>query len=120
MDSTKLILTQPISPPSPLESIENIKSASEEMKQQAARDFESVLLTKLLDEMKDTIGDWGGETDSAGEQIHNIFWTFLGQELANNGGMGLWKDIYQSLNELEQNNQVTGNNAKVEPLDGSV
>jgi Rod binding domain-containing protein len=120
MDGTNLILTKPISPPSPLESLENIKSASEEMKQQAAKDFESVLLNKLLAEMKNTIGDWGLETDAASEQIHSIFWTFLGQELANNGGMGLWKDIYQSLNELEQKNQLTVENTQLEPLDDKV
>jgi Rod binding domain-containing protein len=120
MDGTNLIFTQPMSPPSPLDGIEKIQDASEETKQQAAKDFESVLLTKLLNEMKNTIGNWSDETDAASEQIHGIFWMFLGQELANNGGMGLWKDIYQSFNELEQKNQVNEEDPQVEPLDGNI
>jgi Rod binding domain-containing protein len=119
MDGTNLILTQPVSPPSPLGSIENIKTASEERKQQVAKDFESILLNKLLNEMKNTIGNWGFEKDGSSEQIQGIFWMYLGQELANNGGLGLWKDIYESLGQL-QKNQVDSENNKVEPLDSNV
>ncbi|MHC4757119.1 MAG: hypothetical protein ACYTE8_00520 [Planctomycetota bacterium] len=119
MDAANLILTQPITPPSPLESLENIKAASEERKQQLAKDFESVLLSKLMDEMKNTIGQWGFEKDGTSEQIHGIFWTSLAQELADNGGMGLWKDIYESFNQL-QNGQVTGEDSKIQPLDDNV
>ena len=71
MDSTKLILTEPVSPPTPLEGLSGtsiyksvakwepgkINGISEEEKKQIAKDFESVLLSKLLDEIKNTIGD---------------------------------------------------------------
>jgi len=64
--------------------------------EQVAKDFESVLLNKLLGEMKDTIGDWGFEKDGVCEQVQGIFWLYLAQDIANQGGLGLWKDIYES------------------------
>jgi Rod binding domain-containing protein len=106
MDSVKLILTEPVSPPALLEQLDKsmLNSISEEKKKQAAKDFESVLLTKLLDEMKKSIVDWGSEKDGASEQIHGIFWLYLARDIANNGGLGLWKDIYQSLTNAEHTN----------------
>ncbi len=108
MDSTKLILTEPVSPPTMLESLEKsrLKSLSDEKKQQVAKDFESVLLDKLLTEMKNSIGDWGLEKDAASKQTQGIFWLYLGRDIAKNGGLGLWKDIYQFLSNPEQTNNV--------------
>ena len=114
MNSTDLITTEPISAPIVLKQLDNINSASKERKEQIAKDFESLLINKLLDEMKDTIGDWGFEKDGPCKQIQGIFWFHLSQELANNGGLGLWKDIYQFLNSNEQTTQ------KTELLDKSV
>jgi len=76
-------------------------------KEQAAKDFESVLLGKLLDEMKNSIGDWGFEEDGTSKQIEGIFWLYLARHLADNGGLGLWKDIYQTLNNPNQTNKTT-------------
>jgi Rod binding domain-containing protein len=106
MDSTKLILTEPVSPPTMLEHLDQsrLKSISDEKKKQVAKDFESVLLNKLLDEMKNSITDWGLEKDSASKQTEGIFWLYLGRNIANNGGLGLWKDIYQFLTNTEQIN----------------
>jgi len=115
MDSVKLILTEPVSPPTLLEQLDKSKlsvrspqdnSISEEKKKQVAKDFESVLLTKLLDEMKNSIVDWGLDKDAASKQIHGIFWLYLARDVANNGGLGLWKDIYQFLSNAEQANTV--------------
>ena len=114
-----MILTQPVLPPSLLESLSGttsrisnlrklepgeIDSISEEKKKQIAKDFESILLTKLLDEMKNTIGDWGFDKDGAAKQIQGIFWLYLASDIANNGGLGLWKDIYQFLTNADQAN----------------
>jgi len=128
MDSTKLILTQPVSRPIPLEHLSEaplykavskwesseINSISEEKKKQVAKDFESVLLTKLLDEVKNTIGDWGFDKDGTSEQVQGIFWLYLARDIANKGGFGLWKDIYQFLTGSEQSNTTT------EPLNKNV
>lgn len=114
MDSSKLILTGPVSPPTPLELAESgiskgvarLKSGhseglSEEERRQAAKDFESVLIGKLLDAMKETIGDWGFEEDSAAGQVQGIFWLHMARDIANNGGFGIWKEIYQVLANSE-------------------
>jgi Rod binding domain-containing protein len=104
MDSVKLILTEPVSPPAMLEQLDKsrLNNISEEKKRQVAKDFESVLLNKLMDEMKNSIGDWGLEKDAASQQIQGIFWLYLARDIANNGGLGLWKDIYQFLSNAEQ------------------
>ena len=129
MDSANLILTEPASLPALLRSLDpaptsrgnhvvnfDISSVRgdfsqsrcrvKQKKEQAAKDFESVLLGKLLDEMKNSIGDWGFEEDGASKQIEGIFWLYLARHLANNGGLGLWKDIYQTLTNPDQINPV--------------
>ena len=65
--------------------------------ERAAKDFESVLLGKLLESMKDSVGDWGGMTDGVGKQVYDIFWQYLAKDIADNGGIGLWKDIQRSM-----------------------
>ena len=102
MDTAKLILTEPVSPPSLLKDLSKIDGISEEQKKQVAKDFESVLINKLLDEMKNTIGDWGFEKDETSKQVQGIFWLYLSREIADNGGLGLWKDIYQFLINSDQ------------------
>ncbi|MHC4146889.1 MAG: hypothetical protein ACYSUD_19225, partial [Planctomycetota bacterium] len=114
--SAKLILTEPVPPPAQLAHIDktNAASASEEKKKQISKDFESVLLNKLLDEMSKSIGNWGFEKDGASKQVQGIFWLYLARDIANNGGMGLWKDIYKSLSGSDQTN------AAGKSLDGNV
>jgi len=121
MDSTKLILTGAVPPPSLLENLGGtlfykkiakcepgkIDGVSEERKKQIAKDFESVLISKLLDEMKNTIGDWGFDKDETSEQVQGIFWLYMARDIANNGGFGMWKDIYQFLTNPDQANITT-------------
>ena len=61
MESTKLILTEPVSSPNMLEQLDksSLNNISDEKKKEIAKDFESVLLNKLLEEMKKSIVDWG-------------------------------------------------------------
>jgi Rod binding domain-containing protein len=121
MDSTNLILTEPVSQPIPLEhsgrtpfteqtgkwQTGNIETLSEDKKIQAAKDFESVLLNKLLEGMGDTIGEWGLNKDGVSKQVHGIFWLYLSRHIANNGGFGLWKDIYQAMTNSAQTKATT-------------
>jgi Rod binding domain-containing protein len=107
MDSANLILTGgTVSPPAFLEQMKLTKGVSESQKKQYAKDFESVFINKLLDEMKKTIGDWGDEKDGASQQIQGIFWLYLARDIADNGGFGMWKDIYRFMNDSEQKNIV--------------
>lgn len=128
MDIAKLILTEPVSLPSPLENLSQtqfckkiaklepceINEITEEKKKQAAKDFESVLINKLLDAMQNTIGQWGLEKDAASRQIQGIFGLYLSRHIASNGGFGLWKDIYEFLNNSANTNTT------VESLDKNV
>jgi Rod binding domain-containing protein len=63
--------------------------------EKAAKDFESVLLHQLLQEMSRTIPESGLTSSGASKQIQSIFWSFLAEEVADNGGLGLWRDIQQ-------------------------
>ena len=114
MDSAKLILTEPVSPPALLEHLNEseFNNIPEERKKQIAKDFESVLLNKMLDQMKNTIGDWGFEKDGPSNQVQGIFWMYLARDISNNGGIGLWKDIHQYLTNADQSNPAG------KPLDG--
>jgi Rod binding domain-containing protein len=120
MDNNELILTGAVSPPmvmdllsgassgKPLKDIDKNAAAelSEARKKQVAKDFESVFISKLLDQMKDTIGDWGFERDGASQQIHGIFWLYLARDVANKGGFGLWKDIYNLLTSSDGTGRI--------------
>jgi Rod binding domain-containing protein len=116
MDGANLILTEPVLPPSPLEHLDKseLNGVSEEKNEQMAKDFESVFLYRMLDEMKNTIGDWGSNEDGTSEQVHGIFWLCLARDIANNGGIGLWKDIHQFITNNDQTN-TTG-----KTLDGNL
>jgi Rod binding domain-containing protein len=77
----------------------NQDGISEQEKEKVAKDFESLLINKLLDEMKNTIGEGGFEKDGASMQIQGIFWMYLARDIADNGGLGLWKDIYKTMTD---------------------
>ncbi|MFW6133279.1 MAG: hypothetical protein ACOC8F_05225 [Planctomycetota bacterium] len=67
----------------------------------AAKDFESVLLGKLLDAMKRTIPDSGLLSTGVSKQVQDLFWMYLSRELADSGGLGLWKDIARAYGGAE-------------------
>jgi Rod binding domain-containing protein len=116
MDSAaNLLLTQPVLPPMPMEHLSktDLANVPQDKKKQYAKDFESVLLNKLMEQMKGTIGDWGFERDGASEQVQGLFWMYLSQDVAHNGGIGLWKEIYQFLTAGDQTN------AAAKPPEGS-
>ena len=62
-----------------------------------AKDFEAVLLNKLMEAMQATIPESGLVEDGTSKQVQSIFWSYLSQDAADKGGMGLWKDIYRQL-----------------------
>ncbi len=78
-----------------------IRNASDEQKKQLAKDFESVFLTKVFDEVRKSIEDSGFDDDVAADQVHGMFWSYLAQDVANKGGFGLWQDLYEHFKALE-------------------
>jgi hypothetical protein len=118
MNSSDLLLTTPITPPNTLEtksgagltakagniSSNSVKSADAGRTEKVAKDFESVLLTKVLDEMKNTIGNGFGEEEVGGEQIKGLFWLCLARDMGEKGGLGLWKDLNRFFKDMQKTN----------------
>jgi Rod binding domain-containing protein len=85
--------------------------ATQQKTEKFCKDFESVFITRLLDEMKETIGDWGGEQDGAAKQTQGLFWMYLAQDMGDKGGFGLWKQMY---NQLAGDKSLPAQNQNVE------
>jgi hypothetical protein len=43
--------------------------------------------------MKNTIGESGLLGGGISKQVQDIFWFYLGQELGEQGGLGIWKSL---------------------------
>jgi Rod binding domain-containing protein len=78
----------------PVRNLPNSTSSDRKLRK-AVKDFEAVLLTKLLEEMKRTIPDSGLLTTGISKQIQDLFWLYLAQDLAEKGGLGICKDLYR-------------------------
>ena len=118
MNGSDLLLAAPVMTPSALETTSgagltaktgsvqsnNTKSADDKKTERVAKDFESVFLTKVLDEMKNTIGNGLGEEEAGGEQIKGLFWLYLGRDMADKGGLGLWKDLSRFFKDMQKPN----------------
>lgn len=79
--------------PKALDAILSAKSA-----EKAAKGFESVLLYKLLEEMKRTIPESGLLESGISEQVQDLFWYYLAQDLAEKGGLGIWRQLHRQMN----------------------
>jgi Rod binding domain-containing protein len=127
MDGTAVTFIQSAISPIPLNALNESLSAdeitrlqlgqtnavSETKKQQVAKDFESVLITNLLNDVENAIGKWGFDEEGVSTQIKGMFGLFLGRALADEGGFGFWKDIYQF---LDSTNQTNPNSALVDAV----
>lgn len=92
----------PIQPmlPTPLDGDLLRRPAKNQSGEQAAKDFESVLLHKLLEAMDRTVERSGLFESGASEQIRGMFRHYLAQELASQGGLGLWKQLHGQLQDF--------------------
>ncbi|AQT66917.1 flagellar rod assembly protein/muramidase FlgJ [Anaerohalosphaera lusitana] len=79
---------------------------AEEKKKEVAKNFESILVGQLVDQMKDTIGSSGLLEEQGSKQIQDMFFSFLAKDVSKQGGIGLWKQIYQSMNDSEQKSEI--------------
>jgi len=77
----------------------------------AARDFEAVLLHRLMEAMRQTVPEAGLLSSPATRQMESLFWFYLSQEVARKGGIGLWKDLARNLN-------LAGGESPVPPAEG--
>jgi Rod binding domain-containing protein len=65
--------------------------------EKAAKDFEAILVQKLVEEMKNTVPDSPLAEDGASKQMQDLFWLYLGQQVGQQGGLGLWKQMVRQL-----------------------
>ena len=70
-------------------------------RRKVARDFESIFIRQIIDKMKETIPE-SDLADSSSEQIQSMYWSFLGDAIAEKGGFGLWKQIYEQMPKSSQ------------------
>jgi Rod binding domain-containing protein len=84
--------------------------ASDEKKKDLARQFESVFISKLFDQIKESIGSMSMSEEEEGisEQVDGLFWMYLAQDVSEKGGFGMWKDIYKQLQQMDGNESALG------------
>ena len=85
-----------------------VTSATDKKTEQAAKDFESVLLTKVLEGMENTVSQFSAEDKEAGsEQVKGLFTLFLARDMADKGGLGLWKDLNVFFKDMQKTNTTS-------------
>ena len=71
--------------------------------EKTAKDFESLLLHKLLEGMERTIPKSGLlDGGSITGQVRSLFWHHMARELADKGGIGLWKEIQGQMERIAE------------------
>ena len=80
-----------------------VRGKSQAQDEEAAKDFESLLLHRMLEEMERTIPKSGLlDGGSVTGQVRGMFWYHMAQELADKGGLGLWKEIQGQLGRIAE------------------
>ena len=82
--------------------------------EKAAKDFESILLSKVLEEMDKTIPRSGLLEGGSMKQVRSMFWSFLARDMADKGGFGLWKQLQQDMIRQYESSSETPAAPKVE------
>ncbi|MCH8218293.1 MAG: hypothetical protein IH892_16165 [Planctomycetes bacterium] len=54
-------------------------------REKVAKAFESILLVRLLEQMRNSVGKWGFEEDAASEQVQGIFLDAPGRGTGRSG-----------------------------------
>lgn len=78
----------------------NPKPGSRDELRKACQDFEAVLVHMMLKTMDKTIESSGLVNDSAEKHARGMLWMTLSQEIAEAGGLGLWKSLERSLADV--------------------
>jgi hypothetical protein len=108
MDAANLILNTVVSPAGPPENIQKPDDAPDAQKIILSTVFLDIFLINLLDVIKNNFVKWDDVKDGTSKQMDGIFWMNLADELGGKGGLGLWKDIYKSLDTTENTNTEAG------------
>ncbi len=105
MDISQLLLHKPAGSPVPMPpQIEAPAAVADDPAQHAeqlrsvSKQFEAVFLHQIVKQMQETI-DYASfdEEDGSGEHIQSMYWSSMADTVAQQGGMGFWKIIYDDL-----------------------
>lgn len=105
MDISQILLHKPaISPAHDLPRFDPPVAAAEDPAQHAeqlrsvSKQFEAVFLHQIVKQMQETI-DYASfdEEDGSGEHIQSMYWSSMADTMAQQGGVGFWKVIYDDL-----------------------
>ena len=96
--SDMILPTGPMMPSNPLAALlparpPTTRPSDAASAEEAAKGFESILIYRMIEEMKRTIPESGLLETGISGQVKDIFWYYLAQEMARQGGMGLWRQL---------------------------
>ena len=64
---------------------------------EALKQFEGVLLHRLIGAMRESVPDGGLFEDPSGKQMQDLFWFQMTEEMTRQGGLGMWKQLARQL-----------------------
>jgi len=74
---------------------------ADEKRKKVATDFESVFIHEILKQMEETIPD-SDTADQSSKQVKSMYWSHMAQAIADEGGLGFWKEIYGAMGPAGQ------------------
>ncbi|MCX5682513.1 MAG: rod-binding protein [Planctomycetota bacterium] len=92
--------TSLIGPPDLTQAAKDAQSGKGDAVEKAARDFESVLLHRLFEEMRRTIPDSGLLESGTNDQVQGMFWMYMAQDVAAKGGIGMAKELTRQFRQM--------------------
>jgi Rod binding domain-containing protein len=69
--------------------------------EKTARDFESVLLHRVFEEMRRSVPESGLLDSGTSDQVQGMFWMYLAQDVAAKGGIGLAKELSRQFSRMQ-------------------
>jgi Rod binding domain-containing protein len=83
--------------------------------ERTAKEFESLLVTRMISAMRESVPDSGLTEDAASGQMKDMFWHFMGEEIGSTGGLGVWKQVLRQIQESEGLIDNNATNPEISP-----
>ena len=74
-----------------------------EQLENVAKKFEGIFVQQVMKQMQETIENASFDPeDNAGKQVHGMYCTFMADAVSEQGGFGMWKQIYHQLVQMKE------------------
>jgi len=84
-----------------------------------AQKFEGIFVQQILKQMQETIENASFDPeDGAGKQVHGMYCTFMADAISQQGGFGMWEQIYEQLVQMKEGGE--GHQAALTQLDATM